>query len=444
MSISVIMQNMDCGLIVKAKYILTMENDLPILEDGFLAIVNDKIAAIDSQKNIEKYQAKKFLDAGNSILMPGLVNTHAHAAMAYFRGIADDLPLADWLTKHIWPAEAKYVNQEFVHKASELACLEMLKAGITCFNDMYFFEEETAKVASRAGMRACVGEGILDFPTPSSKNADEALKKTEEMAQEYKDNELISVALAPHSVYACSGKNLLKAKALADKYALNLHIHISETERENADCLKQNNASPIKYLDKLGILSERTLAAHCVWLSADDIKILAKRGVKISHCAISNMKLGSGIMDYKKMQAAGLVISLGTDGVASNNTADLFLEMRVCALLHKVNSLNPENAPAMEIIRSATINGAKALGLDKKIGSLAVGKKADIITINLDKPHLAPVYNPYSHLAYAINSADVENVIINGKIIMQNRKVLNSDEKKILFEAQAFQLRIKN
>ncbi len=371
--------------------------------------------------------------------MPGLISTHTHAAMAYFRGLADDLPLKEWLEKHIWPAEAKYVNQDFIKQASRLACLEMIKSGVTCFNDMYFFEEETASIASQRGMRACVGEAILDFPTASCKNPEDALKKTEEMILRYKDSELISVAVAPHSIYVCSKENLIKAKKLANKYSVNLHMHISETKKENEDCLRDNKKSPVKYLDEFGILDNKTIAAHSIWLDNADIEIYKNRQIKISHCPISNMKLASGVMNFEKMNESNLTISLGTDGAASNNTLDLFSEMRVCALLHKVNNLNSEIASSGEVVKMATINGAKTLDMDNKIGSLEIGKKADIITINLDKPHLSPIYNPYSHLVYAVNSADVENAIINGKIIMHDRNVLGVDEDKILREACKFQ-----
>lgn len=428
----------NCDLIIKGKYVLTMDNKMSAFNDGFVAVNGGEIIEIGAREILEKYNSKKIINAGSSIIMPGMINTHTHAAMAYFRGIADDLPLITWLEKHIRPAESKYANKSFIKKSSELACLEMIKSGITCFNDMYFFEEETARAAAQAGMRACVGEAVLDFPTPSCKNSQETLKKTEEMILKYKNSELISVAAAPHSIYVCSKENLIKAKELADKYSVNLHIHISEIKKENEDCLRDNKKSPVKYLDELGILDNKTIAAHNIWLDGADIEIYKNRQVKISHCPISNMKLATGVMNFKKMNESGVIISLGTDGAASNNTLDLFSDMRVCALLAKINNLNPEIASAPEIVKIATINGAKTLGMNNKIGSLEIGKKADIITINLDKPHLLPIYNPYSHLVCAVNSSDVENVIINGKLVMQNRKVFGLDEEKILKEANGF------
>lgn len=428
----------NCDLIVKGKYILPMDEKLPIIKDGFVAVSKNKIAATGAVCEIANYHADEVIDVGNSIVMPGLINTHTHAAMAYFRGLADDLPLDVWLEKHIWPAEAKNINHEFIKKSSELAILEMLKSGITCFNDMYFYEEVTAEAAKKAGIRAVIGEGILNFPTPSCKTPDETMDKTIELAEKYKDDELISAAMAPHSIYACDKKVLIKTKEIAEKYNLPIHIHVSETKKEAEDCKNQHGKSPVEYLDELGILSEKLIAAHSVWLSGSDLKIYKNRGVKAAHCPISNMKLASGAAHVGRMLEFGIPVGLGTDGAASNNTLDLFSDMRACALLHKVNELDPEAASAKEVVKMATIKGAEVLGMEKEIGSLETGKKADIITINLDKPHLTPIYDPYSHLVYCVNGDDVENSIVNGKIIMRNRKVKTLDEKKILSQAHEF------
>lgn len=434
---------MNCDLIIKAKYILSLDKNLSIIKDGFVAVADNKILAIGSEADLkEKYRAGEIIETGNSILLPGMINTHTHAAMSYFRGLADDLLLSDWLTKHIWPAEAKFVNADFVRQASELAILEMIKAGITGFNDMYFFEEALGRVARKAGIRAMIGEGIIDFPSPSAKTPAEAIKKTEELISGFKNEELITAVFAPHSIYACSQEYLVKIKELAEKLDTMIHIHVAETKKEVDDCREKHGKSPVEYLDSLGFLSPRVIAAHSVWLSESDLDIYEKRGVKVSHNPISNAKLASGIAPILKMSKRGINVGLGTDGAASNNTLDIFSEMRTCALLHKVNSLDPAVMPAREVVRMATIGAAEVLGLDHKIGSLEAGKRADLITVNLDKPHLTPLYNPYSHLVYCANASDVDNVIINGKIIMRDRAVKTIDEEKILADANRFRINI--
>lgn len=410
-----------------------MDDDLTVIKDGFVAVLKNKIVAIGAASEIENYQAEEIMDAGDSIIMPGLINTHTHAAMAYFRGLADDLPLDIWLTKHIFPAEAKFVNEEFIKKSGELSCLEMIKSGTTCFNDMYFFGQEFfAEVAEKAGLRALLG---LDLKTPGY-----SIDRVIELAKQFKGNELIEIVLAPHSVYVCPRDILERVKPAAEAENLRVHIHVSETKKEVDDCKNAHGKSPVKYLDDLGLLSDKLMAAHSVWLSENDLQIYKNRGVKVAHCPISNMKLASGVALVKKMLEMGITVGLGTDGAASNNTQDLFAEMRVCALVHKVTNFDPAVVSAREVVKMATVNGAKVIGEDKEIGSLQIGKKADIITISLDKPHLMPIYDPYSHLVYCTNGADVENVIINGKVIMKNREVKTLDEEKILKQAEEFKL----
>ncbi len=359
------MQN--CDLIVKGKYVLQMDDEMSVIENGMVVVEKNKIIVLGKEKELKnKYEAKEIIDARNGIIMPGLINTHTHAAMAYFRGLADDLPLNEWLSKRIWPAEAKFVKPNFVKKSSELACLEMIKSGATCFNDMYFFQEITAKVAEKAGMRMLSGEGILDFPTPSCKTPDEAIAKTMELIGRFKNSELVNIAFAPHSIYACGKNVLIKIKELAEEYNLPIHIHLSETKKEVEDCKNKHGKSLAEYLDEIGLLSEKTIAAHSVWLSENDLEIYKNRGVKASHCPASNMKLASGIAPVPEMLDDGIIIGLGSDGAASNNTLDLFSDMRACALLHKVDKLNPTVLSAREVVRMATINGAKVLNLNKK------------------------------------------------------------------------------
>lgn len=412
-----------------------MDDKSSVIKDGFIAVSKNKISAVGAAAEMKDFKAKEIIDAGNAIIMPGLINTHTHAAMAYFRGLADDLPLDVWLNKHIWPAEAEFVNAEFVKRAGELACLEMIKAGVTSYNDMYFFGSAMAEPAVRSNLRALIGITILDF-----KNPEDGIKEALSLAKRYKNSEFIKIVLAPHAVYTCSKENLLKIKAAAEAENLRIHIHVSETKKEVDDCLKNNGKSPVEYLAELGMLSEKLTAAHSVWLSDSDLEIYKNRGVKVAHCPISNMKLASGAAPLKKMLEKGITVGLGTDGAASNNTLDLFSDMRACALLHKVNNYDPTAISAREVVKMATIGGAKAIGLEKEIGSLEAGKKADIITINLNKPHLTPIYDPYSHLVYCVCAEDVENTVVNGKIIMRNREVKTLDEEKILKQAGEFKI----
>lgn len=424
-----------CELIIKGKYIITMNPSEDLIMDGFVAVDNGIIAAVGHAGAMQDYDAKETLDAGNSIIMPGLINTHTHAAMAYFRGLADDLPLDTWLKDHIWPSEAKFIDPGFIRKGCELACLEMLKSGVACFNDMYFFDEIAAEIVKNAGMRAVLGDVILDFPTPSAKTPNETIDKTLRLFEQYKDDEQVKFAFNPHSVYALGKEYLKRVSELSDEHGILIHIHLSETKNEADECRKKYSLSPVGYLDHNDFLSSKVIAAHAVWLDEYDLNILHKKEVKISHNPISNMKLASGTAPLPKLLQKGMTVGLGTDGAASNNTLDMFSEMRVCALLHKAVHLDPTIANAKEIVTLATIEGAKVLGLDEKIGSLELGKKADLITIGLDKPHLMPIYDPYSHLVYCAEPADVDNVVICGKILMKGREMQSMDEERIIFEA---------
>lgn len=423
----------DCDLIIKGKYILPMDNELTIIKDGFVAVAAGRVLAVGAEDELKDYQAEETIEAGNSIIMPGLINTHTHAAMAYFRGLADDLPFGVWLNERVWPAEAKYVNKEFVRKSGELSCLEMIKSGTTCFNDMYFFGQNImARVAEAAGLRALLG---IDL-----KNPEMSINYALDLAGQYQDNEYIKITLAPHSVYACSTNTLEKVKQASEENNFRVHIHVSESEKEVVDCRKTHGKTPVEYLDELGLLSDKLMAAHSIWLTDEDLKIYQDRQVKMVHCPVSNMKLTSGVAPLDKILKAGVIAGLGTDGSASNNTLDLLADMRVCALLHKIVHVDPAVISARQLLQMATIDGAKVIGLEKEIGSLEAGKKADLITISLNKPHLSPIYDPYSHLIYCANGADVADVIVNGKIIMKNRQVKTMDEEKILAEANKFKM----
>lgn len=424
-------------LIINAN-ILTMDNNFNhYKKNGFIIINNSKIVEIGTT-DIDKiselkqngYEIKKVINAKNNIVMPGLINTHTHAAMTMFRGFADDLPLMEWLENYIWPAEKKFITPENVFLGTELAIIEMIKSGTTTFNDMYFFEDEVAKASKKIGMRAIVGEGMLDIPVSFSKTKE---KYHVELIEKYLNDDLITPSVVTHSPYTCSEDLLTYAKGLSDKYQIPMHIHISESEFEFNKFNTEKKSTPVEYLDKINFLNERTIAVHSVILSDNDIKIYKKNRVGVSHNIKSNLKLANGISPVNKLLTNGISVGLGTDGPASNNNLDLFEEMKFVSLVHKFANKNTTVLDARTILKMATFDGAKVLGMDKKIGSLEVGKKADIIIIDIEnKPHLTPMYNECSHLIYSANGNDVKTVIINGKIVMEHRNIINIDEIEVI------------
>jgi 5-methylthioadenosine/S-adenosylhomocysteine deaminase len=376
--------------------------------------------------------------------MPGLINTHTHAAMTLLRGIADDMPLDVWWQKFIFPIEKKFGSQEFIRVGVGLAALEMIKSGTTSFADMYFYEDDAAEVCKKIGIRAFLGEGLLDFPTPSCATPDDSLKYIEDLYKKWKDDPIIHLMVAPHAPYTCSPPVLERAKALADKLNIPLHTHLAETVTETAEIRLKYGASPTEHLEKIGYLCDRLIAVHCIHLSHEDIKILKKRNVRVAHCQESNMKLASGNAPIVEFQGEGILVGLGTDGAASNNNLDMFDEMDTVAKFHKAVKNDPTVMDAKTVLKMATIDGAKVMQKDKDIGSLEVGKTADIILLDLNLPHLVPLYNIYSHLVYSAGGSEVDTVIINGKLIMENRDILTIDEDEIIFKAHKFGERIKN
>ncbi len=424
-------------LIINAN-ILTMDNKFNhYKENGFIIINDSKIVEIGLSGN-EKHselskngvKVEKVIDARNNIVMPGLINTHTHAAMTMFRGFADDLPLMDWLENYIWPAEKKFITPENVFLGTELAVIEMIKSGTTTFNDMYFFEEEVARASKKIGMRAVVGEGMLDIPVSFSKTKS---KYHVDLIEKYLNDDLITPSVVTHSTYTCSEKLLTYAKELSDKYEIPMHIHISESEFEFNKFKTEQNLTPVEYLDKLNFLNKRTIAVHSVFLSDNDIEIYKKNKVGVSHNIKSNLKLANGISPVNKLLEEGISVGLGTDGPASNNNLDLFEEMKFVSLVHKYINKDTTVLDAKAVLKMATIGGAKVLGMDKEIGSLEVGKKADIIIVDIEnKPHLTPMYNECSHLVYSANGGDTKTVIINGKVVMEDRNIINVDESEVI------------
>ena len=415
-----------------------------VIENGAVAIAGDHIVGVGTRAEIDaKFQAKQRLDRPDAILAPGLINTHTHAAMSLFRGIADDLKLQEWLEKFIFPAEAKNVSADFVRWGTRLGCLEMLLGGTTTFTDMYYFEDVVAEATKEAGMRGVLGETIIGFPVADAKTPADSLKFTEGFLTRFRRDPLVVPAVAPHALYTNSDETLKASRALANKYEAPLVIHLSETKKENDDAQAQRHMSPTKVLDSLGVFNGRTVAAHCVWVDDADIAILKARGTGVAHCPSSNMKLASGVAPVVKMLAMGLNVGLGPDGPAgSNNDFNLFEEMDLAAKLQKVTLNDPQVLPAGQALEMATIGGARALAMDKLIGSLEEGKRADLILVRLDRPNAVPLYDAVSQMVYALKADDVRDVMVNGKPVVRDGRILTLDERAILAKAAEYRVKV--
>jgi 5-methylthioadenosine/S-adenosylhomocysteine deaminase len=434
-------QGTPADILIKDTSLLPFPNSFHFIPQGWLAIKESRIMGI-GRGEAPSIPAGLYLDGRDCLVMPGLVNAHTHAPMALFRGLADDLPLKVWLEEHIFPVEGRWVDSDFVYWGTLLACAEMIRSGTTTFADGYFFEEQVARAVEQAGLRAILGQGILDFPTPDSPSPAESLKKAEDFLQHYRTSSRIHPALFPHSVYTSSPGLLGQCQDLADRYGVPMIIHLAETRSEVEEISQKYGQRPVNHMESLGLLSPSLIACHCVWLTEAEMDLLARRGVKVVHNPESNMKLASGVAPIPELLAKGVTVGLGTDGCASNNNLDLFQEMDSAAKLHKVHRLDPTVMPSDVVLHMATLGGAKVLGLDKEIGSLEVGKKADIIILDLNRPHLQPIYNITSHLVYSATGADVRDVIIDGQLIMQDRKLLTLDENEILRKAQEWKKKI--
>jgi 5-methylthioadenosine/S-adenosylhomocysteine deaminase len=430
--------------IYTARYVVTMDPSRRLIENGAIAVRGERIVAVGPRAEIDKqYQAKQRLDRPGAILMPGLIDTHTHAAMSLLRGIADDLTLQEWLEKYIFPAEAKNVTADFVLWGTRLACLEMMLSGTTTFVDMYYFEDRVAQATKEAGMRGVLGETIIGFPVPDAKTPEDSLKFTEGFIKQFKGDPLIVATVAPHAIYTNSDATLRACHRLAVRYGVPLVIHLSETKRENDDAIAKRGMSPTRLLDILGVLDGPVIAAHGVWLDDKDIAILKQHGTGVAHCPSSNMKLASGVAPVLKLLAAGVPVGLGPDGPAgSNNDFDLMEEMNLASNLQKVTSGDPRALPALQSIEMATILGARVAGLDKEIGSLEAGKRADFITLRLDRPHAVPLYNVYSQIVYALKGSDVQDVTVNGKPIVRDGRSLTLNAAEIMEKAREYRAKI--
>ena len=419
-------------LLVLGGTILTMEPDRPPLEDGAVAIARGRIAAVGPAEDlVDQAPTGKVLDATDCLVLPGLVNTHCHMAMTVLRGIADDLPLKSWLEEHIWPAERSHMSRETVRVGTELAAAEQLLAGVTTVTDMYFFGDEVAAVLDRVGMRGVVSEPMIDFPTPRCATTDEMFARQQELVESYREHPLIRPSVAAHSAYSVSAPNLVREAELADDAGVPLQIHLSETRWEVEQLLESKGVSPVAYLADLGVLSERTVAAHCVHLSPEDVDILAEFEVGVSHNPASNLQLASGIAPVPAMLSRGLSVGLGTDGAASNNSLDLLRDLQLTSLLHKGTSGDPTVLPARRLLEMATTDGARVLGLGERIGTLAPGMEADLVCLSMAGPHATPVYDPLSHLAYAARSSDVRHVLVRGRLVVADRQLRTIDLEEV-------------
>ncbi len=430
--------------IIEAGWIIPVEPANSLFSDAAIAIDNGRIVDILPQADLhDRYQADSHHRLPDHVLMPGFVNAHTHAAMGLMRGLADDLSLMQWLQDYIWPAESQHVSEEFVRDGTQLAIAEMIRSGTTCFNDMYFFPEITAKVAMDTGMRASVGMIVLEFPTVWAATADEYINKGLEINDRFRDEALISTAFAPHAPYTVSDASLQHIQLLVNELDIPIHIHLHETADEISQSLKEHNMRPIQRLKQLGLLSPNLLAVHMTQLQADEIDMIAEYGVHVVHCPESNLKLASGFCPVDQLVQAGVNVALGTDGAASNNDLDMGAEMRTAALLAKAVANDASSLAAMQAIEMATLRGARALGLDQETGSLLAGKSADIIAINLNSIETQPLYHPESHVVYASSRDKITDVWINGQHLLNQRQLTRMDQHEILTKAQSWQQKIR-
>jgi 5-methylthioadenosine/S-adenosylhomocysteine deaminase len=423
-------------LLIKGASVVTMDPEGHVFDTGFVAIRNGSIVAVGSGSPGTRFMAVRTIEARGKVALPGLINTHTHIPMVLFRGIADDLDLQEWLTKFIFPAEAKNVTRDFVIDGTRLGLVEMIRGGTTTYVDMYYFEDAIATETKRAGLRAVLGETLIDFPAPDNKNWTDAVRSTEDFLRKWVKDPLIVAAVAPHSPYTVSGDHLTESRKLAEKYNAPLVIHIAEAPSETDFMEKTYQTRSVPYLERLGFLSSRVIGAHVVHVNDAEIEVLRERNVGVAHCPQSNMKLASGVAPVPAMLRKNMRLGLGTDGAASNNDLNMWEEMDSAAKLHKLSSKDPTVVSAREALTMATIGGARAIHMENAIGSIEAGKRADLILVDLSGAHATPIYNLYSHLVYAAKASDVTDTIVNGRILMRDRRLLTLDETAIKAKAR--------
>jgi 5-methylthioadenosine/S-adenosylhomocysteine deaminase len=426
------------SLVVIGGTVITGNAARQVYSPGAVAINGTDILDVDRPEAIAaRYPAARTIDARGQIVLPGLINTHTHAPMVMYRGLADDLTLMDWLQKYIFPAEAKTVSPEFVRIGTRLAVLEMIESGTTTYADMYYFEEEIAKETREAGLRAVLGQTVIQFPVADAKTPAAGLARAEAFIKAYRNDSLIVPAVAPHAMYTLDRATLVAAAAIGRRYDVPVIIHLAETEDEVRTARDQHQTTPAGYLESIGFWGPRTLAAHGVWMTDDDIALLKRRQVGVSHNPESNMKLGSGTAPVTKYLAAGVALGIGTDGAASNNDLDMFEAMRQAAFLAKLAARDPTAVPAQAALDMATIGGARALGMDRLIGSLEPGKRADLIAVSMASARQTPRYDAISHLVYATRGDDVQTTIVNGRVLMENRRLETLNRARVIADANA-------
>jgi len=430
-------------LVVRGGTIVTMNERGDVIEDGAVAIERGRIVAIGKRSEIDKsYTGRETIEARGRIIMPGLINGHTHIPMTLFRGLADDLDLNEWLTKYIFPAEAKNVTEDFVRVGTRLGLAEMIRGGTTTYCDMYYFEDAVADETAKAGVRGVLGETIIDFPVADNKTYEEGLAYTQKYIEKWRGHALITPAIAPHAPYTVSEEHLKAARDLANRLRATIVIHVAETQKEVDDITRDHGASPVNYLARIGFLNDQVIAAHTIHLTDEEIALLKRLGVGAVHNPQSNMKLAAGVARVPQMLRADVALGLGTDGAASNNDLNMWEEMDTAAKLHKVTTGDPRVVSAREALEMATIRGARALHLERETGSLERGKRADVIIVDLDDLSQTPLYNVYSHLVYATKADDVRTVVIEGRVVMRDRRLLTLDEETIKRDARAYRQRI--
>ena len=430
---------MKVDTLISAPWVIPVEPENQVLEEHAIVIKEGKIVDIlPSDQAKSKYQPSTAHSLDTHALLPGFINSHTHAAMSLFRGIADDLPLMEWLNEHIWPAEQRWVSPTFVADGTRLAIGEMIRSGTTCFADMYFFADEVARVAAEAGMRSTIGLIVIDFPTAWAKDADEYLLKAGEVHHKFRNSQLIKTAFAPHSTYAVSESSLLRIAMLAEEMDIPILMHLHETADEIQQSLEQYKKTPLRRLQELGLLSPRLLAVHMTQIASDEFELLEEHGVNVIHCPESNLKLASGFCPVHKLQSQGINVALGTDGAASNNDLDMIGEMHTAALLGKGVANDAQAVKAFSAIQMATINGAKALGLEDSIGSLRKGKQADIIAIDLGVLESQPMFDPISQIVYTANRNQVTDVWVAGKQLLRSRELQTINESQLKMNLAAW------